>query len=102
MRSVMLGVQICLLDLRLPAGAVRVTAPTACASAPRSVAVFNLYVAITGARLNTVRVILDKVVDIIVEIRVVGLPVVALLGCSTADTVSYMHRVAMLRVHPEE
>ena len=59
-----------MLDLRLPAGAVRVAAPAACASAPRSVAVFNLCIAVTGAGLNTVRVVLDKVVDIVVEIRV--------------------------------
>ena len=65
-----------MLDLRLPTGAVRVAAPAACASAPRSVAVFNLCIAVTGARLNTVRVVLDKVMDIVVEIRV-GLPVVA-------------------------
>ena len=65
-----------MLDLRLPAGAVGVAAPAACTSASGSVAVFNLCVAVTGARLNTVRVILDKVVDIVVEIRV-SLPVVA-------------------------
>ena len=64
-----------MLDLRLPTGAVRVTASAACASAPRSVAVFNLCVAVTGARLDTVRVVHDQVVDIIVEIRV-GLPFV--------------------------
>jgi hypothetical protein len=61
--------------MRLPAGAVRVAAPAACASAPRFVAVFNLYVAVAGARLDTVRVVSDQVVDIIVEIRV-SLPVV--------------------------
>ena len=59
-----------MLDLRLPAGAVRVTAPAACASAPRSVAVFNLCVAVTGAGLDTVRVVHDQVVDVIAEIRV--------------------------------
>jgi hypothetical protein len=53
-----------------------VAAHTACASAPRSITVLDLCVAVTGARLNTVRVILDKVVDIIVEISVC-LPVVA-------------------------
>ena len=60
------------MDLRLPSEAVRIAAPAACSSAPRSVAVFSLY---RGARLDTVRVILDKFVDVIVEIRV-GLPVV--------------------------
>jgi hypothetical protein len=64
------------LDLRLPTGAVRVAAPAACASAPRSVAVFDLCIAVTGARINTVRVVQDQVVDIIVEIRV-SFPVVA-------------------------
>ena len=64
-----------MLDLRLPAGAVRVAAPAAYVSAPRSVAVFNLFVAVAGARLDTVRVVFDQVVDIIVEIRV-SLPVV--------------------------
>ena len=61
-----------MLDLCLPTGAVKIAAPAACASAPRSVAVFNLCIAFAGA---TVRVVLDKVVNIIVEIRV-GLPVV--------------------------
>ncbi len=65
-----------MLDLRLPTGAVRVAAPAACASAPRSVAVFDLCIAVTGARINTVRVVQDQVVDIIVEIRV-SFPVVA-------------------------
>ena len=52
-------------------------APAACASAPRSVAVFNLCITVTGAGLdNTVRVVHDQVVDIVVEIRV-SLPVVA-------------------------
>ena len=63
-----------MLNLRLPTGAVRIAAPAACASAPRSVAVFDLCIAFAGARLDTVRVVLDKVVNIIVEIRV-GLPV---------------------------
>ena len=71
MRVVALGVQM------LRAGAVRVAAPAACASAPRSVAVFDLCIAVTGARLNTVRVVHDQVVDIIVEIRGVSFPVVA-------------------------
>ena len=65
----------CMLNLCLPTGAVNVAAPAACASAPGSVAVFNLCVAVPGARLNTVRVVFDKVVDIVVEIRVC-LPVV--------------------------
>ena len=63
-----------MLDLCLPVGAVRVTAPAACSSAPRCVAVFDLCIAVTGAGLNTVRVIFDQVVDIITEIRG-GLPV---------------------------
>jgi hypothetical protein len=66
----------CVLDLRLPAGAVRVIAPAACASAPRSVAFFNLCVAVTGAGLDTIRVVRDQVVDVVVEIRV-SLPVMA-------------------------
>ena len=65
-----------MLDLRLPTGAVGVTAPAACTSAPRSVAVFDLCITVTGAGLNTVRVVHDQVVDIIVEICV-SLPVVA-------------------------
>ena len=65
-----------MLNLRLPTGAVGVTASTACAGAPRSVAVFNLGITVTGAGLDTVRVVHDQVVDIIVEIRV-SLPVVA-------------------------
>ena len=65
-----------MLDLRLPMEAVRVATPAACASAPRSVAVFNLCVAVTSAGLDTVRVVHDQVVDIVVEIRV-SLPVVA-------------------------
>ena len=72
----------CLLNLRLPAGAVRVAAPAACASAPRSVAVFDLCIAVMGTGLDTVRVVLDKVVDIIAEIRVgfsVVTPVAVLL-----------------------
>ena len=64
-----------MLDMCLPTGAVRIVAPAACACAPRSVAVFDLCIAVTGARLNTDRVVLYKVVDIIVEIHV-GLPVV--------------------------
>ena len=64
-----------MLDLRLPTGAVRIAAPAACANAPRSVAVIDLCIAVTDTGLDTVRVVLDKVVDIIVEIRV-GLPVV--------------------------
>jgi hypothetical protein len=46
---------------------VGVTASAACAGAPRSVAVFNLCIAVTGAGLDTVH---DQVVDIVVEIRV--------------------------------
>ena len=59
-----------MLDLRLPAEAVGIAAPAACTSAPGSVAVFNLCIAVTSTRLDTVRVVFDKVVDIIVEIRV--------------------------------
>ncbi len=66
----------CVLDLRLLTGTVRVTASAACAGAPRSVAVFNLCIAVTGAELDTVRVVHDQVVDIVVEIRV-SLSVVA-------------------------
>ena len=65
-----------MLDLCLPTGAVGVTASAACAGAPRSVAVFNLCITVTGAGLDTVRVVHDQVVDIVIEIRV-GLPVVA-------------------------
>ena len=65
-----------MLDLRLPVEAVGVTAPAACSSAPRSIAVFDLCIAVTGARLYTVRVVFDQVVDIVVEISV-SLPVVA-------------------------
>ena len=74
----MLGVRMLLVesDLCLPAGAVRVAAPAACASAPRSVTVFNLCVAVAGAGLDAVRVIHDQVVDVVVEIRV-SLPVMA-------------------------
>ena len=67
-----------MLDLRLPTGAVRIAAPAApaaWASASRSVAVFKFCIAVTDARLNTVRVVFDKVVDVVVEIRVC-LPVV--------------------------
>ncbi len=65
-----------MLDLRLSAGAVGVTAPAARASALGPVAVFNLCVAVTGAGLDTVRVVHNQVVDVVVEVRV-GLPVVA-------------------------
>ena len=66
-----------MLNLRLlPAGAVGVTASAACAGAPRSVAVFDLCITVTGAGLDTVRAVHDQVVDIIVEICV-SLPVVA-------------------------
>jgi hypothetical protein len=72
MRVVALGVRL----LRVvSAGAVGITASAACASAPRSVAVSDLCIAVAGARLDTVRVVLDQVMDIIVEICV-GLPVV--------------------------
>ena len=66
----------CVLDLCLPTGAVGVTASAACAGAPRSVAVFNLCITVTNAGLDTVRVVHDQVVDIIVEVRV-SLPVMA-------------------------
>ena len=59
-----------------PVGAVRVTAPAAYSSTPGSVAVFDLCIAVTGARLHTVRVVFDQVVDIVIEIRVC-LPVMA-------------------------
>jgi hypothetical protein len=49
--------------------------PTACASAPRFVTVFDLCITVAGTRLHTVRVVLEKVVDAIVEIHE-GLPVV--------------------------
>ena len=65
-----------MLDLCLTVGAVRVTAPAACSSAPGFVAVFDLCIAVTGTRLNAVRVIFDQVMDIVIEIRVC-LPVVA-------------------------
>ena len=55
---------------------MRIAAPAACASVPGSVAVFDLCIAVTSARLDTVRVEHDQVVDVIVEIRI-GLPVVA-------------------------
>jgi len=58
------------------APAVGVAAPAACTSAPGSVAVFNLCIAVTGTGLDTVRVVHDQVVDIVVEICV-SLPVVA-------------------------
>ena len=85
-----------MLDLRLPMGAVRVTAPAAFSSAPGSVAVFDLCVAVTGTRLNTVRVIFDQVVDIVpyTSSRYGS-------GCITVGTDSYMHRVAMSRVRLE-
>ena len=51
-------------------GAVRVAAPAACSSAPGSVAVFDLCIAVTSAGLYAVRVVFDQVVDIVVEIRV--------------------------------
>ncbi len=50
-----------MLDLRLSAGAVGFTAPAARASAPISVAVFNLCVAVTGAGLDTVRVVHNQI-----------------------------------------
>ena len=90
-----------MLDLRLSAGAVGVTAPAACASAPRSVAVFNLCIAVTDARLNTVRVVYDLVVDIVVEIDPCKSSRCG-SGCSTVDTGSCMHRAAMFRVRPRE
>jgi hypothetical protein len=62
-------------DLRLSTGAVRIASPATCASTPRSVVVFDLCITVAGIRLHTVRVVLDKIVDIILEIRVV-LPVV--------------------------
>ena len=65
-----------MLDLCLPVGAVGVTAPATCSSAPGSVAVFDLCIAVTGTRFYTVRVVFDQVVDIVIEIRV-GLPIVA-------------------------
>ena len=79
-----------MLDLRLSsARVVRINAPAARASTSRSIAV-------TGAGLDTVRVVHDQVVDIVVEIRV------SLPGYSTADTGSCMHRAVMLRVRPGE
>ena len=60
----------------MPVGAVRVTAPAVCSGTPGSVAVFDLCIAVTGTGLYAVRVIFDKVVDVVIEIRV-GLPVVA-------------------------
>ena len=60
----------CMLDLRLSAGAVKIAAPAACASAPRSVAVLDLCIAVKGARLDTVRVVLDKVAVLLVQILV--------------------------------
>ena len=65
----------CLLDLRLSTGAVRIAALAACASAPRSAAVFNLCITVAGTGLHTIRVVLDKIVDVIIEIRE-SLPVV--------------------------
>ena len=62
-----------MLNLRLPARAVGIAASTACASASRSVSVFNICIAVTGTRLETVRVIFDKVADVVVLIGV-GLP----------------------------
>ena len=64
-----------MLDLCLPVGAVGVTAPAACSSAPGSVAVFDLCIAVAGTRLYTVRVVFDQVVDIVKEIRI-GLPII--------------------------
>ncbi len=59
----------CLLDLRLSTGAVRIAALAACASAPRSAAVFNLCITVAGTGLHTIRVVLDKIVDVMIEIR---------------------------------
>jgi hypothetical protein len=57
---------------------------------------FFILLIVTGARLNAVRVVHDQVADVIVEIRVGD------SGCSTVDTGSCLHRVAMSRVRPEE
>ena len=89
----------CVLYLRLPTGTMKVAAPTACASAPRSITVIDLCIAVTGARLDTVRVVLDKVVDIVVEICI-SLPVVAPVAVLLIRV--YMHRAATLRVRSEE
>ena len=73
MQVVVLGVWM------LHVGSVRISAPAACASAPRSVAVFDLCIAVMGTGLDTVRVVLD---NIIAEIRVgfsVVTPVAVLL-----------------------
>ena len=76
MRVSALGVRMLLVGSALACGSCESCAPAACASVSRSVAVFNLCIAVTGARLDTVRVVHDQVVDIIVEIRV-SLPIVA-------------------------
>ena len=89
-----------MLDLRLPTGAVGVAASAACAGAPRSVAVFDLCIAVTGTRLYTVRVVFDQVVDIIIEIRV-GLPFMAPVAVLLVQ-VLICTVVAMLRVCLEE
>ena len=58
-----------MLDLRLSTGAVRIAAPAACTSNPRSVAIFDLCITVAGIGLDTVRAVLDKVVNIVIEIR---------------------------------
>jgi hypothetical protein len=85
-----------LLDLRLPTIAARVAARAACVCAPRSVAVFDLCIAVASAGLDTVRIVLDKVVNIVVEIRVslpVLTPVAILLYAPSRDVESASRRM---------
>ena len=76
MRVAELGVQMLRAGSALAYGSCESCCSCCLRECSKSVAVFNLCIAIAGARLNTVRVVHDQVVDIVVEIRV-SLPVVA-------------------------
>ena len=70
MRVVALGARMLHAGFALVCGSCENFAPAACASAPRSVAVLDLCIAVKGARLDTVRVLLDKVAVLLVQILV--------------------------------
>jgi len=75
----------------------RVTSKSRC---PGSIAVFDICIAVVGTGLHTVRVIRDRVLDIVVE-NCDRSTSRCDCGCNTAGTGSCVLRVGMLTVHPE-
>ena len=63
---------------------IEFTAPAACVNTPRSVVVLDLCITVAGTGLHTVRVVLDKVVDVVIEIRE-SLPVVTTVAVLLAQ-----------------